>query len=86
MYVLTKDYKVIQPWELGLIEYIKYAPTIEELIDTYVIVNKGSVPYTERKKWDIILSECDKVYGAVGTDKGLIYIAKLNKDGELELL
>ena len=86
MYVLTKDYKVIQPWEVWGIDYIKYAPTLEELIDTYVIVNKDSVPYTESKRWDIISSECDEVYGAVCADIGLIYVAKLNKDGELEVL
>lgn len=27
-----------------------------------------------------------KVYGAIWTDKGLIYVAKMNKKGELELL
>ena len=65
---------------------VRQADTIEELIDTYVIVNEGGVPYTERKIWDIILSECDEVYGAISTNKGLIYVAKINEEGELELL
>ena len=27
-----------------------------------------------------------QIYGAIWTDKGLIYVAKMNKKGELELL
>jgi hypothetical protein len=27
-----------------------------------------------------------KLYGAIWTDKGLIYVAKMNEKGELELL
>ena len=26
------------------------------------------------------------IYGAIWTDKGLIYVAKMNEEGELELL
>ena len=73
----------------------KKADTIEELCDEFVVI------YNESKKFkkpftsfysDIIgvlkehdLSEC-KIYGAIWTDKGLIYVAKMNDKGELELL
>lgn len=28
----------------------------------------------------------DEIYGAIETDKGLIYVAKMNEEGELELI
>ena len=30
--------------------------------------------------------ECWEIYGAIWTDKGLIYVAKMNDKGELELI
>lgn len=75
------------------------ADTIEELCDEFVVVDKEKDKhifdtihngflvkgqygidaryYTDRKY---------KVYGAIWTDKGLIYVAKMNDKGELELL
>ena len=35
-------------------------------------------------KW--FVEKGDNVYGAIWTDKGLIYVAKMNDKGELELL
>ena len=71
---------------------IKQADTIEKLCDEFVLENKKDhshlqfaeleikviVEYTNKEEWFI--------YGAIWTDKGLIYVAKMNNKGELELL
>ena len=73
-------------------EQFKAANTIEGLIDEYVIIVNGIQPeifkfhgiirriYEQAKN----MYEC--IYGAIWTDKGLIYVAKMNDKGELELL
>ena len=68
-------------------DIIKQADTIEELCDEFVI--KG----TRGLYLGIPLQECElrnipitQIYGAIWTDKGLIYVAKMNEKGELELL
>ena len=61
----------------------KEADTIEELCDEFVGVVGNmhrQLTGTNIKSWN------DTVYGAIWTDKGLIYIAKMNNEGELELL
>jgi len=74
----------------------KIADTIEELCDMFIKKsNEEDNDYFEigRNFWLV----CDKkynmydlkhynYYGAIWTDKGLIYIAKMNDKGELELL
>ena len=77
-------------------DIIAQADTIEELCDLYVIWLKNrELPLIERTQKGRRLypsyfetSEChfDKGYGAIWTDKGLIYVAKMNNKGELELL
>jgi len=75
----------------------KQADSIEELCDEYVIFCKeepnGKLLYYkgfENLKKEFIDFERDKekvvVYGAIWTDKGLIYVAKMNEKGEFELL
>ena len=61
------------------------ADTIEELCDEFVVVieNKPHLIPREWLKQEIIV---DVLYGVIWTDKGLIYIAKMNDKGELELL
>ena len=67
-------------------ELCKTANTIKELCDEFVGINDGKpqmlrfVPYACAQYWN------GGVYGAIWTDKGLIYVAKMNKKGELELL
>ena len=69
------------------------ANTIEELCDTFVfIVGEGKLVidsftkskeyYNSGKKENMVFS----LYGAIWTDKGLIYVAKMNDKGELELI
>lgn len=75
---------------------VKQADTIEELCDVYVKksrevgndyfeVGKDAFEVFDRKYQREDLEHYD-YYGAIWTDKGLIYVAKMNNEGELELL
>ena len=69
----------------------RLADTIEELCDEFVCDNKiVNVEHDlENNLWvdDKLFEDIkDIVYGAIWTDKGLIYVAKMNDKGELELL
>ena len=62
---------------------LKIADTIEELCDELVhITDIGN--HILGQFWSPYSS--DIVYGAIWTDKGLIYVAKMNERGELELI
>lgn len=69
----------------------KVADTIGELCDL-VIVFEGEKLLTiidlENVHWKHIKETANryKIYGSIITDKGLIYVAKMNEKGELELL
>lgn len=75
---------------------LKQADTIEELCDCYVVWLKNrEIPIIEkpRKGYRFYpsyfeLGDCsfDKGYGAIWTEWGLKYVAKMNDKGELELL
>lgn len=66
------------------IEVLKETDTIKELCDEFVMISDG------KHKLDIGChsygDEKIQIYGAIWTDKGLIYVAKMNEKGELELL
>ena len=71
-------------------DLIKVADTIEEACDEFVIIHKelNGNHTIHRYNW-LGKSEHkagNDVYGAIWTDKGLIYVAKMNDEGELELL
>ena len=68
---------------------IDQADTIEELCDEFVGVDKTcenghqllrAIPYKCANFWN------GGVYGAIWTDKGLQFVARINSKGELELL
>lgn len=72
---------------------IKQANTIEELCDEFVLVEKiREVTYHHKSskfadfKSIAMLNERYTLHGAIWTDKGLIYVAKMNDKGELELI
>lgn len=68
---------------------LKTSNTAELLYDEFDNKNKCLVYYAEDERRTIPLNEFDdlsKIYGAIWTDKGLIYVAKMNNKGELELL
>ena len=65
-------------------DIINQADTIKELCDEFVMISDG------KHKLDIGChsygDEKIQIYGAIWTNKGLIYVAKMDKKGELELL
>ena len=65
-------------------DILKQADTIKELCDEFVMISYG------KHKLDIGChsygDEKIQIYGAIWTDKGFIYVAKMNNKGELELL
>lgn len=77
---------------------INQADTIEELCDDFVAVvekeTKGYLIYNQCgnsfEKVKMINKNAKEnnviIYGAIWTDKGLIYVAKMNKNGELCLI
>lgn len=66
---------------------IKEGCTIEELCDEFVCgENHLLLKLYELKSEDFKEDVKDIVYGAIWTDKGLIYVAKMNEKGELELI
>jgi hypothetical protein len=74
-------------------EVIKVADTIEELCDWFLTIVNGrihtySVDFEYAKSHLFLFEKCESVEikGAIETDKGLIYVAKMNDKGELELL
>ena len=74
---------------------VKVADKIEELCDEFVVVRKdGETEIMDDSDVDFHIREGfyptedteETYYGAIWTDKGLIYVAKMNDKGELELL
>lgn len=76
---------------------LSYAPranTVEELCDEFVkVVEEKNIItrlikgyFKEIKKIKEIKPNKITIYGAIWTDKGLIYVAKMNEKGEFELL
>lgn len=75
-----KDYEWLQMGEN------KQADTIEELCDEFVIVSILTEQNFITKYPKSYLHKGFNIYGAIWTGKGLIYVAKMNDKGELELL
>lgn len=77
---------------------VRQADAVEELCDEFVVLEYGiesGVLYSRSQYIileDAIASQTSKhkcsyeIYGAVWTDSGLIYRAKMNEKGEMELL
>lgn len=77
-------------------DVLKQADTIEELIDGWVLESKAYyksgffVIYNTEDNKQIMekfkLLKDEKLFAFIKTDKGLIYVAKMNEKGVLELL
>ena len=94
-YLVMKKGEIIYP---TIIE--RTADTIEELCDIFVLDNvipclihlsktKGYYYYygdSDKQSCLMPIYKEYKIYGAIWTNKGLIYVAKMNDKGELELL
>ena len=96
MYRIIETSK-LESCDLWLLKENKVADTIEELCDEFVCENEHWVnhKYMSPEIEDCInyKDSCEKfsktptnLYGAIWTDKGLIYVAKMNDKGDLELL
>ena len=79
--------------KLGLERRIlKQADTIDKLCDGYIVEHiDGTICCVIAKTFDgakemIKIDEPCYIYGFIKTDKGLIFVAKMNDKGELELL
>lgn len=81
--------------EIFKTEPLAKADTIEELCDEFVyekgcgkdtpMLSKND--FNSLKEWYMNSGfKVNTIYGAIWTDKGLIYVAKLNEKGELELI
>ena len=94
-YNLTDEY--IDFNKFGMFKIIKQADTIKELCDkvikirtskngqqTHLFFNITDLPLL-KEQFIKYKGDCP-VYLAIWTDKGLIYVAKMNDKGELELL
>lgn len=77
-------------------DIIKQADTIEELCDAYVvicdyepsIINAKYVTFEEALKYSNYEEEKENMqfFGAIWCERGLIYVAKMNDKGDLELI
>lgn len=91
-----KAYETVQsPHFVKGSDIIKEADTVEKLLDQVVAVDShGCTPAVlGRFLGDFCLDNWIEdnngryqFFGAIWTDKGLIYVAKMNEDGEFELI
>lgn len=90
----VKGYNVGEMAFIRKDQVINQSETIEELCDDFVIewlpTNHKDI-FTIDKYSKEVVKSCignnkTKVYGAIWTSKGLIYVAKMNDNGELELI
>ena len=100
-YIRTKDGRIVDTtkypehpasWGVQASDYaltIKQADTIEELCDEFVGIDKTcenghqflrAIPYKCANFWN------GGVYGAIWTEWGLKFVAKMNENGDLELI
>ena len=66
-------------------EIVKVVDTIEELCDEFVVYDKKNNRYFVLGNYANMCKEYE-LYGAIWTDKGLQFIARMNSDRVLELL
>lgn len=76
-------------------DVISYSDSIEELCDDFIVTATShySAYITQTHTLEEAIEYCEnnhmpktKIRGAIWTKKGLIYVAKMNKEGKLELL
>ena len=73
----------------GFSKALKTADTINDLCDRFVLLERNLKPRifeTLKGAINNKIYDDEVVYGAIWTDEGLIYIAKMNDKGELELI
>lgn len=90
-YIRTKDGKIIEtPFMTDLDKPYKFADTIEELCDEFVFFDKDNKPHYKSQEGNIwylgAALYIETLRYGIFTDKGLIYVAKMNDEGKLVLL
>ncbi|MBO7715230.1 MAG: hypothetical protein J6S85_16800 [Methanobrevibacter sp.] len=88
-YLISNDFYVFCENEI-----IKQADTIEELCNEFVVAyEEGERMVYCDLEWAKVKAKASLqfgyksiIYGAIWTNKGLIYVAKMNEEGNLELL
>lgn len=80
---------LVDVYEMGIIE--RQAEAIEDLCDEFVGVDNDNVRNAQfMKPFDYYMRSLNpkdvSLYGAIWTDKGLIYVSKINEEGRWELL
>lgn len=102
MYIRTKDGRILDFDKLNEVsklsidmeeEPIRESETIEELCDEFVcyfeIFNR-SYYFIYKNSYDELKRDVQTIqysaYGAIWTSKGLIFVARMNDKGELELI
>ena len=88
--ISQEPYRTADGWLIYKNQIVQEADTIEELCDEFVIIKEHRPVITQLDYLDFQEHKQDligqKVMGAIWTDKGLIYVAKMNEEGVLELL
>lgn len=85
------DYETFVPEDDDI---ITEANSIEELCDSFVVIGNKHTIWDKQHCLGLTFEQVKQsysaydfeIYGAVWTSKGLIYVAKLNGKGELELI
>ena len=74
--------------QIHKLEILRKSQSIEELCDEFVVVNNTcfNTPQLLGTEIDKDYYKHEEVYGAIWINKGLIYVAKMNDKGELELI
>ena len=101
MYIRTK-YEIVKVETIADIQtkvifkdnFVAQSENLEELCDEFVMVdNSNNKPYRPFIIYGRSLEELNErqscnesIYGAIWTDKGLIYVAKMNSEGKLVLI
>ena len=85
-YIRTKYGRIEENYEEIEREIIAQSDNVEELCDEFVYVKSNGQKIIEKHLSRMNGIEIINIYGAIWTDKGLIYVAKMNDKGELELL
>ena len=71
-------------------QVIKQSDTIEELCDRYVVMDKETkevISIVSFLAYAKLWASCKyNIYGAIWTDKGLIFVAKMDSEGKFELI
>ena len=92
MYIRTKDgvYVLSEAyWAGNKDEILNQSENLVELCDEFVLIERNAKPIIFKTLQGAInnkIYDDETIYGCIWTFKGLIYVAKTNENGELELI